>query len=245
MFDVTPGDIAALDDKDLRELVARLCEADLAAAGGSTVGVTWGGSQTAPDGGLDVRVTEGPGATSVGFIPRASTGFQVKLPDMPPSEILNEMRPKGVIRPVIAQLAAQGGAYITVSSTGSIADFALTRRQQAMREAMKSVPNEDRLFVDFYDRTRLATRTRRHPGLVAWVKERINQRSGGWHGYGAWSYPAEGVNAEYLADDKLRLNFGRQADGAGRSIASAMDDLRDMLRDERRVVRLVGLSCAY
>jgi hypothetical protein len=242
MFDATPDDIAALNDTDLRELVARLCEADLAAAGRTTVGVTWGGSQTAPDGGLDVRVFQEAGSATGGFIPRASTGFQVKLPDMPAAEILAEMQPKGVIRPVIVQLAAEGGSYVIVSSTGSVADFALRKRLDAMRDAVELVPDADKLHVDFYDRTRLATWVRRHPGLIAWVKERINKRADGWHAYGAWSYPAEGVKAEYLSDDKLRLNFGRQDDGAGRSIGSAMDDLRDLLREERNVVRLVGLS---
>lgn len=242
MFDVAPDEVAALNDTDLRELVARLCEADLAAAGKPTVGVTWGGSQTAPDGGLDVRVAQDADSAIGGFIPRAATGFQVKLPDMPAAAILAEMKPKGVIRPVIAQLAAEGGAYIIVSSTGSVADFALRSRLEAMKQALESVPNADKLHLDFYDRTRLATWVRRHPGLIAWVKERINQRKTGWHAHGAWSYPAEGLGAEYLSDDKLRLKFGRQDDGAGRSIGDAMDDLRDMLREERKVVRLVGLS---
>ena len=242
MLDATPDDIAALNDKDLRELVARLCEAELASSGRSTVAVTWGGSQTAPDGGLDVRVSQKPGSPAGGFIPRPSTGYQVKLPDMPPSEILAEMRPNGVIRPVIAQLASEGGAYLIVSSKGSVADIALNRRREAMREALKDVADGDRLLVDFYDRARLASWVRQYPGLVAWVGERLNRHASGWHGFGAWSYPAEGVSAEYLTDDKLRLSFGRQDDGAGRTIGSSLDDLRDMLRDERKVVRLVGLS---
>ncbi|SPK76037.1 protein of unknown function (plasmid) [Cupriavidus taiwanensis] len=33
MFDVTPDEIAALNDIDLRELVGRLCEAELARRG--------------------------------------------------------------------------------------------------------------------------------------------------------------------------------------------------------------------
>lgn len=149
MFDVTPDEVAALNDTDLRELVARLCEADLAAADKPTVAVTWGGSQTAPDGGLDVRVTQDAGSATVGFIPRAVTGFQVKLPDMPAAAILAEMKPKGVIRPVIAQLAAEGGSYVIVSSTGSVADYALRNRLEAMKQALESVPNADKLHIDF------------------------------------------------------------------------------------------------
>jgi hypothetical protein len=77
VFDVTPDDIAQLNDVDLRELVGRLCEAELVSRGFSSAAVTWGGNQTAPDGGLDVRVALPPSALIDGFIPRPSTGFQV------------------------------------------------------------------------------------------------------------------------------------------------------------------------
>jgi hypothetical protein len=72
--------------------------------------VTWGGDQNAPDGGIDVRVTLPAGAVTDGYAPRAATGFQVKKPDMPRAEIIDEMRPKGVIRPSIQDLADKGGA---------------------------------------------------------------------------------------------------------------------------------------
>ena len=83
MFEVTPEDIAQLDDEQLRTLVALLCEAELRQRGYSTAGVTWGGDQTAKDGGLDVRVSLPPDKSIEGYIPRQSTGFQVKKPDMP------------------------------------------------------------------------------------------------------------------------------------------------------------------
>lgn len=90
MFDVTPDDIGQLNDVDVRELVGRLCEADLVSRGLSPSAVTWGGNQTAADGGLDVRVTLPPGTAIEGFVARPSTGFQVKAQDMPKSEILAE-----------------------------------------------------------------------------------------------------------------------------------------------------------
>lgn len=83
MFDITPEDISQLNDIDLRELVGRLCEAELLLRGLSPAAVTWGGNQAAPDGGLDVRVALPPDMSIDGFIPRCSTGFQVKVPDMP------------------------------------------------------------------------------------------------------------------------------------------------------------------
>jgi len=166
MFDVTANDIVSLNDEDLRTLVGLLCEAELENHGCSSAAVTWGGSQTAADGGLDVRVTLPPGTDITGFVPRASTGFQVKKPDMPRTAILTEMRPAGAIRPVIQELADEAGAYIIISSSGSTADSALRSRQNALREALNGMANADQLHTDFYDRTRLATWVQRHPRLI-------------------------------------------------------------------------------
>ncbi|EPZ15554.1 hypothetical protein M622_15280 [Thauera terpenica 58Eu] len=242
MFDITPDDINQLNDIDLRELVGRLCEAELASRGLSPAAVTWGGNQTAPDGGLDVRVALPSDAPIEGFVPRPSTGFQVKKPDMPRRKILAEMRPTGTIRPVIQQLADDAGAYVIVSSTGSTADGALSDRQNALREALDGVGNADRLRTDFYDRTRLATWVRRHPGLITWVKEKVGRALVGWRPYGPWSGTAEGIDAEYLLDDKLRLQLGKHRDAPSQSVVDAIDELRDELAQAGKIMRLVGLS---
>ena len=92
MFDITPDDINQLNDSNLRELVGRLCEAELVSRGLSPAAVTWGGSQTAADGGLDVRVELPPNVSIKGFIPCTTTGFQVKKPDMPRAAIIDEMK---------------------------------------------------------------------------------------------------------------------------------------------------------
>ncbi|MFV8638080.1 hypothetical protein ACNRBS_01295 [Ralstonia pseudosolanacearum] len=242
MFDITPDDIALLNDIDLRELVGRLCEAELATRDLSPAAVTWGGNQTAADGGLDVRVALPPGKHIEGFIPRCATGFQVKTPDMPRAEILKEMRPGGTIRQVIQQLADSRGAYIIVSSHGSTTDSALGNRRRALREALDDVSNADDLHTDFYDRARLATWVRLHPGLITWVQEKLGRALVGWRPYGSWSGPAEGVDAEYLVDDKLRIHLGTHRDTPGQSVAQAIDGLRDELAQPRKIMRLVGLS---
>lgn len=242
MFDISSDEINLLNDTDLRELVGQLCEAELISRGLSPAAVTWGGNQTAPDGGLDVRVELPQGTTIGGFIARSSTGFQVKKPDMPRTEIISEMRPTGAIRPVIQELADAAGSYVMVSSSGSTADGALRNRRDALREALDGVGNAALLHTDFYDRTRLATWVRQYPGLITWVKERVGRALIGWRPYGSWSGAAEGVDAEYLLDDKLRLHLGKQADDPGRSVAQAIDELRDELAQPGKIVRLVGLS---
>ncbi|WP_421955135.1 hypothetical protein [Polaromonas sp.] len=242
MFDVTPDDIAQLNDVDLRELVGRLCEAELASRGLSTAAVTWGGNQTAADGGLDVRVALPLGTPINGYIPRFSTGFQVKTPDMARAAILAEMRPDGAIRPVIQALADEDGAYVIVSSHGSTADIALSNRQKALREALTGVINAAQLHTDFYDRTRLATWVRQHPGLITWVKEKVGRALVGWRPYGPWGGAAEDVDAEYLLDDKLRLHLGGHRDAPAQPVTNAIDELRDGLAQPGKMVRLVGLS---
>ncbi|HGM6309374.1 TPA: hypothetical protein ACKP8D_001805 [Pseudomonas putida] len=242
MFDITPDDISKLNDTDLRELVGRLCEAELISQGLSPAAVTWGGNQTAADGGLDVRVGLPAGVLIQGFIPHGSTGFQVKKPDMPRAEIIGEMRPTGVLRPVIQGLADEAGAYVIVSSTGSTADSALRNRRSAMRAALENSANADQLHTDFYDRTRLATWVRCYPGLITWVKERVGRALSGWRPYGPWSGATEGVDAEYLLDDKLRLHLGRHRDTPAQSVAHVIDELRDELAQPGKIVRLVGLS---
>src|SRR6185437_8657555 len=168
MLDVTSCDIAALNDADLRALVARLVEATLRSSGLSTAAVTWGGHQDAPDGGVDVRVKLGRDTVLSGFIPRASTGFQVKKPKMEPAAIRKEMRPKGILRNSIAKLAEQGGAYIIVSSGSHVTDSELAQRLEAMRSAVADHPSAQRLTLDFYDRQRLATWVNDFPALSSW-----------------------------------------------------------------------------
>lgn len=242
MFDITQEDIKQLNDVDLRELVGRLCEAELVNCGLSAAAVTWGGSQTAADGGLDVCVALPSGASIEGFVPRPSTGFQVKMPDMPRAAILAEMRPTGMIRPVIQALANEGGAYIIVSSKGSTTESALGKRRNALREALNGMDSADKLHTDFYDGNRLASWVRRHPGLITWVKERVGRALIGWRPYGPWSGTVEGADAEYLLDDKLRLHLGRRDDVSAKSVARAIDELRDELAKPGKIVRLVGLS---
>jgi hypothetical protein len=147
VLEITPEDVLALNDTDLRELVARLCEAEVWRARQSTVVVTWGGSQTTKDGGVDVHVELPAGVTwAGGFVPRRVTGFQVKKPDMAAKAIKDEMRPGDTLRPVIADLAAAQGAYIIVSSSGTTSHTGLSDRRQAMHEAVDDLPTRQDLY---------------------------------------------------------------------------------------------------
>jgi hypothetical protein len=154
MFEITGADIANLSDGDLRTLVARLALSELLAQGCPLSSVTAGGNQDAADGGLDVRVECPNAIVKPDFVPRALTGFQVKKPNMSASAIRSEMRPKGVLRHVIGELAAASGSYIIVSAQGSVADKPLADRRQAIREQLCDLADAQKLHTDFYDRDR-------------------------------------------------------------------------------------------
>lgn len=212
----------------------------------SPAGVTWGGHQNAPDGGIDVRValsaTPANALSDEGFIPRTATGFQVKAQRMPKTAIEQEMRPSGSIRPVIRTLAAEAGAYIIASSEEAVADGALQSRRNAMRGALADMPDADRLHTDFYDRTRLATWVRQHPGVGLWVKEQIERAVRGWRPYGPWSCAAEGTTGPFLLDEKLRIHLGVAPAPEPLTVVQAIDQLRTWLAQPKGCVRLVGLS---
>jgi hypothetical protein len=242
MFEISADHIAALNDADLRALVALLCEAELRKKGLPTSSVTWGGHQDATDGGVDVRV-DLPARTAItGFVPLPQVGYQVKNQDMPRSEILREMRPQGALRPSIKDLADKSGAYIIVSSQGSIADPALKARRKAMQGAVSGMSNTSHLLLDFYDRNRIATWVRDHFALIPWVRRKAGRAIPGWHSYGPWAYPAGGVNDKYLADDGTRFQTGKKEDANGLSLTEGIARLRALLRKPRNVVRLVGMS---
>ncbi len=242
MIEITGNDIKELSDGDLRALVGHLCEADLRAKGLPTAGVTWGGHQNAADGGIDVRVELSTALSLDGFVPRSKTGFQVKKPDMPRTAILSEMRPNGVLRPVIKDLVNERGAYIIVSSQGSTADSALTARKNAMREAISDCQNALDFKIDFYDRERIAGWVRSHPALALWVRDKIGRPLQGWKPYGNWSGSPLGSKEHYILDEHTRIYNNANSRLDGLSATDGIDEIREILHRPGSSVRLVGLS---
>ncbi|XIA64482.1 hypothetical protein ACFIOY_37500 [Bradyrhizobium sp. TZ2] len=242
MFEVTSDDIRSLNDTDLRALIGLLAEAELRQRNLPASAVTWGGNQTAKDGGLDVHVALPSGTNIDGFVPMAETGFQVKTPNLRRGEILTEMKPNGVIRPVLQDLANAGGAYVIVSSKASTSKSALDNRKSAMREAAIGMLNAEKITFDFFDSSRVATWVRGHAGIVAWVREKIGRAYPHWRPFGAWTVLPPGADPAYLLDDTVRIKTGDKNDGDGSTAAVGIDKIRDCLRAPGHVVRLVGLS---
>jgi hypothetical protein len=241
MLELTLEHIEKLNDEQLRLLVVKLCEAELRAGGHPESSVHSGGNQTAKDGGTDVRVSLPAGTTDgLDFIPRASTIFQVKCENMPPSKIGGEMRPGGKLRSSIKELMAHDGAYVIVASQGTTSDLFLNKRKEEMRKAVARHKDASRLLLDFYDSDRLARWARKYTGVELWVRDRVGARLQGWHPYGPWA--GEKSEAPYLKDPVARLET-RSSDGRHKvSIADGADLLREKLRKPGGLARLIGLS---
>ena len=173
MFEILKDELLQLNDSQLRELVARLCEAELRQKGFPASAVRWGGAQTAPDGGLDVDCRVEAGGFTGDFVPRGRTGFQVKKHAMPAARIKDEMSPKGALRPIFPALASENGCYAIVSLADDITPEGpmLLRRLSVMEAQIEAIEDQSSIELRFYGRGDLANWLRQHPGVQLWVRE--------------------------------------------------------------------------
>jgi hypothetical protein len=239
IFSVDKKQIKKLNDEQARELVARLAKAECRAAGLPESGVTWGGDQRAKDGGVDVRIKLAKGSNGLDFIKKPSTVFQVKAEGFIPSKIPKEVAPKGKPRDFLSELSSEGGAYVIVSSRDDCAEKALKDRIAAIKKTLKTHGFGDTVLADFYCTRRLADWVEKFPAIVNWVREAIGDPIQGWKPYGPWAYDEHDVNAEYVADDRVRAFVPGERDG--KTIEEAIGTLRRNL-DAPSVSRIVGLS---
>lgn len=240
IFSISSEEIQKLTDEQSRELVARLCRAELRTNGLSQAAVTWGGDQRAKDGGVDVRVDIDPPVGISGYIKRDSSAFQVKAESFSRGKVAPEMEPKGILRPAIIDLARTRGAYVIVSTRDRLSDSALADRIEAMEECQLRHGLSGQVTLDFYDCRRIADWVEQHPAIVNWVKSILGAPIIGWRPYSPWAYQESDIGTEYLLDGLVRV-FAPDSD-QGCDVLSAIDRLRGDLAKARVSVRIVGLS---
>lgn len=238
LLDVTGEDVALLDDKQLRALIGRLCEAEVERAGMPRTAVTWGGHQDSQDDGVDVRVELPLDQGWCGSIPRSVAIFQSKATKMLPAEIRKEMRRKGALLSSISEVLRRGGAYVIVSNT-SVSDRFLSQRKAAMEAAVLPEFSGHIGILDFYDSSRLASWVRIHPEVVLWLRSTIGKPMRGWK---SWEQLHSVHNSEFLFDEGLRLRTPAASEESGMKVVEGIAALRDALRPEGACVRLAGLS---
>ena len=240
--DITCKDIKELSDTDLRELIGKLCEATLNKNNIDTMCVTYGGNQDESDGGVDVRVKSNECFCEDWAIPRNNTIIQVKKPKMPPSEIEKEMINKeGNVLESIKELVSVKGAYIIASSGDNLTDKTLKNRIDKMKSIMSEIDKDGNVKLNFYDSKRIATWTNKFPSIIIWVNERTNNRTIGWSTYYNWSNPNE-IEKEFIIDEDIFLHKDNFDKNNKRTIIEGINEIRNLLSQEKKVVRLAGLS---
>lgn len=241
-FELEPADISSLSDGDLRELVARLCEAELVQQGMQPSCVTWGGAQEAADGGLDVNVKNASGVPPLNFVPRENTGFQVKKHSIGRAACKNEMEDGAQPKAVIADLAVQKGAYIIVSGRDDCSEKMLSERLKGMKEAVDTLPNKDDLHLDFYGRDRLSAWLRRHPSVALWARSRLGKPLAGWRPYGRWAATPLDQDDELLLDEHPCILDANSSSKEPMSVLEGIELCLDRLNKPGSTVRITGLS---
>lgn len=238
-FEITSSLIKSVDDEMARELVVRLCKAELRSQGLPESSVMAGGNQRAPDGGVDVRVNCSTSLRKADFVKSSRTLIQVKAEVFSQAKIAPEMAPRGVMRPAIEELRDPGGCYLIVSTKDDCSDQYLKPRQEAIVSCLREYGLEETVVSDFYDSRRIADWVEKHPEVGIWLRSRLGQPLKGWKPYGAWAYREENPNSEYLIDERVKVFAPNSEEGS--SVADAIILLRKKL--QRPVsIRIVGLS---
>ena len=241
MFDITKEDIHKLSDKDLRDLVGKLCEAELRKLKIPAIYVTYGGDQDAADGGIDVCVRIDDRFHINGFIPSNFTGFQIKVPKMSLSQINKEMRPNGNLRSSIKEIANHSGSYIIVSGKDDTSFSMLTSRLEAMRKAVIDYPASNNLKLDFYDVQRVCTWVNEHASIIQWVHMKTGTSYFGWQPYMNWSDPKRNIDDEFFVHGVKLVKVGNDQYNE-LPMVEGVNEIRRSLNTPKISVRIVGLS---
>lgn len=241
-FELEPSDISNLSDADLREMVARLCEAELISQELQPSCVQWGGAQEAPDGGLDVRVVNAIPLSNPGFVSRDNVGYQVKKNSMSKAACKKEMLEKGKVKAVIGDLLAKKGAYIIVSGKDDCSDKMLSERILGMKSALEYLPNSDALLLDFYGRDRLCAWLRQFPGVALWVRSRLGKPLSGWLPFGKWTATPTDQDDKFLLDEHPCVIDVNSHQKTPIAISDGIRLVRERLLKAGSVVRVTGLS---
>jgi hypothetical protein len=239
IFSITVNNIRDLTDEQARELIARLCRAELRKSNISQAAVTWGGDQRAKDGGVDVRVDVDPPRGISGYIKNDRSAFQVKAENFSRGKIPGEMAPNGALRPAIIDLAKSNGSYVIASTRDSLSDSSRSERVNAMTECLSAYGLAGKVAVDFYDCRKIADWVEQHPATANWVRHIQGRPLVGWQPYSPWAYQETDLKAEYLIDTRTKV-FLPDAD-EGTDVLSAIDRLRGNL-SKNVSIRIVGFS---
>lgn len=239
-FKIQPEMIQRLDDTAARQLIARLCEADIARSRLSPC-VFYGGDQRAADDGVDVEITCRPKKQLNEKLTSSVAIVQVKAEKSPfgPKRIKDEMQPKGNLRPSISALAKDHGLYLIASTKENLSFKARAARVSAMRDVLVCNDLSAAVEAEFYGAQEVASWVETHPTIAIWLRETLGQPLSGWKGYGPWAYREADIDREFILDQEGRVSLPDKTELG--TVAEAIVAIRRDLKSGR-AVRLLGLS---
>lgn len=239
-FKIQPEMVQRLDDTAARQLIARLCEADIARSGLPPC-VFYGGDQRAADDGVDVEVACRPLKRLSEKLSRSVAIVQVKAEKSPfgPKRIKDEMQPKGSLRPSIAALAKDHGLYLIVSTRENPSFRVRAARLGAMRDVLNSSGLSEEVEAEFYGAQEVASWVETHPTVAIWLREVLGQPLSGWKGYGPWAYREADIDRDFILDEQGRVSLPDKTEPG--TVAEAIVAIRRDLKSGK-AVRLLGLS---
>lgn len=240
IFEFEKDDLLDLDDGQLEELIARLCEAELASQRQRLSCVRWGGSLTAADGGVDIRVSVKDPAFTGDFVRCRDAVYQAKVPSMAKAAIEREMSGKDSSKALFQSLAASHGAYVIVSLRDDLAPDKLAERRKLMSGEADKLVRSGAVMVDFFDRSTLHQWLRQHVGVQLWVRHTLGKSLSGWRPYGRWT------NVPHDVDDTLIVGQGLYLSIPGKNsefpLADGIPAVRELILSSSKSIRLAGLS---
>ena len=228
-FAVTGDDISDLEQRQIPNLLRLLLTAEARAYNLPADGIHVASNIYAPDGGEDGRMTwsGGPGRTP--FLPARLNQFQMKSSAIAPAAAGRDvLTTRGSVKDMVSSILAESGTYIMLcahSYTGKQIELRKAKIREAIRNGGISI---DDCQVDFRDSDQIATWINDHPSVAMWVREQV--RPGGigpFRSWDHWSGRPQHQQSPWVADERL---------------PGLSDELRESIRDDRKVVRVVGLS---
>ena len=240
IFELEKDELLDLTDGQLEELVARLCEAEVAQAGHAVSCVRWMGALTAADGGIDVQVVVPDERFRGDFVPRAETVFQVKKSSMPPSKISEEMTGKDNAKVLFDHLNTVSGAFVIVSLGDDNAPPNHKLRTDKMEEELSALVKIPAVHVDFYNRSRLAQWLRQHVSVQLWVRKVLGKSLSCWRPMEKWTATPNGADDSVIFQNGVSVVVPGQS--AGLHLADAVPATIELIKNTSKAIRVAGLS---
>ncbi len=182
-----------------------------------------------PDGGRDGR-WEAP-VEDCEYIPRSLTYYQCKAQPLTDAQCRAEMLQSDKVGDIrlkdkVAEVLGKGGAYVFFSSHPCVkVDERIAAARKASADAGRPEPEKD--FIEFLDANRIAAWVNTHAAAFAYVCQRTMQ------------FQPVGLRtlAMWAEDPIFRYRFQWN-----KFLSDQIENLRDWLREPRRVARISGPS---